>query len=251
MDVQQRLSKAKMEWTRLCDITFPEFRRHFNQHSKWAYELFKFAPSPDKIARLHKKTILELIAVHGDRNAATDQLKELAKNSIGQNSRSIQFLIKNTLSDIFHFSTQMKELEDEITKLIHEHFSNLLTIPGVGPITAGLIVGEIGDINKFRSSAALVAYAGLDPIIYESGLFKARTVNISKRGSKYLRTAIFTSTKVACINPNIRDNKFRIKYLKKLHQGKHHYSAICHCTKNMINTIYAMLKTGETYKHMN
>ena len=180
--------------------------------------------------------------------AAAKQLKYLAKNSIGSQSTTNELLLNNVLEDIKHFTSQGKRFKKAISKIVEEHYKNILSIPGVGNITAGLIIGEIGDISRFNSSSALLAYAGLDPIVHQSGQFKATKVNISKRGSSYLRTAIFTSTRVACVSPNIPDNKFRIKYHKKLNQGKHDYSAICHACKNMVNVIFALLKSGDFYK---
>lgn len=249
LDIQSRQIKAKTEWARLLDITFPEFKKAYNQQSKWVYDLFSKYPTADKIAKMHSKTLIEILAIKGDRSVASNHIKRIAYSTIGQISRSNSILIKNILSDIMHYTKQMHELEKEIENIITEHFSNILTIPGVGPITAGLIIGEIGDISRFNSPSALVAYAGLDPIVYESGKFKAKRVTISKRGSKYLRTAIFTSTRVACVNPNIKDNKFKQKYLKKRNQGKHHNSAICHVAKNMINLIFSLLHSGAEYSY--
>ena len=198
---------------------------------------------------MHVNTLVDILAIKGDRFIAANHIKNIAKFTIGQVSRANTFLINNIISDIIHYTKQMDELKKEIENIVTEHFSNILTIPGVGTITAGLIIGEIGDINRFHSPGALLAYAGLDPIVYESGKFKAKRVSISKRGSNYLRTAIYTSPKVACINPNIKDNKFSQKYLKKRSQGKHHNSAICHTSKNMINLIFSLLRSGAEYNY--
>lgn len=249
LDIQSRIIKAKTEWARLLDITFPEFKKAYNQQSKWVYQLFSEYPTADKISKMHTKTLLEIIGTSGDRLEAAHNIKAISKATIGQHTHTHSILIRNILDDIAHYSKQMKMLEVEIESIIKEHFSNILTVPGIGPITAGLIVGEIGNINRFKSSSALLAYAGLDPSIYESGQFKAKNVSISKRGSKYLRTAVFTSTRVACINPKIKDNNFKSKYIKKRLEGKHHNSAICSVSKNMINVIFHLLKTGEEYRY--
>lgn len=249
LDIQSRLIKAKTEWARLLDITFPEFKKSYKQQSKWVYQLFSEYPTPDKIDKMHVKTLFERIGTSGDRHEVAKHIKTIAKSTIGQCTRSHGLLIKNILSDITHYSKQMKSLETEIKSIISENFPNILTVPGIGPVTAGLIIGEIGDIDRFKSPSALLAYAGLDPIIYESGKFKAKNVSISKRGSKYLRTAVYTSTKVACISSRIRDNNFKSKYIKKREQGKHHNSALCSVCKNMINVIYQLLKTGEDYSY--
>ena len=247
LDIQSKIIKAKTEWARLLDITFPEFKKSYNQQSKWVYQLFSGYSTPDKIAKMHTNTLFEIIGTAGDRFVVANHIKTIAKSTIGQCTRTHGLLIRNILDDIVHYSKQMKTLEIEIESIISDNFPNILTVPGIGPITAGLIVGEIGNINRFKSSSALLAYAGLDPIVYESGQFKAKNVSISKRGSKYLRTAVYTSTKVACINPKIRANNFKSKYIKKRLQGKHHNSALCSVSKNMVNVIYQLLKTGENY----
>lgn len=249
MDVLKRLVVSKTEFVRLLDMVFPEFRRQFNPHSKWAYQLFSKHSSTDSISRMHLATLVDLIRVHGDRHKAASTLKTLAKNSIGNSNAVTEILFKNTLSDILHYQSQIDAFDAQIEKMILEHFPNLLTIPGVGPVIAALIVGEIGDVHRFKSPSSLVAYAGIDPVVHESGLFKAKNVHISKRGSRYLRTAIYTATKVACINPNIRDNKFRQKYAKKRLEGKHHNSAIFHSAKNMMNVIYALLLSGDDFDY--
>lgn len=198
---------------------------------------------------MHISTLESIIKCHGDRSLAARKIKTLAKNTIGNISITNDILINSTLDDIFHYNRQMDRFEKEINEIVDVHFSFLLSIPGVGHITAGLIIGEIGDINRFDHPKSLLAFAGLDPTIYQSGNFTAKNAHISKRGSRYLRTAIFTATKVAIINPKIRDNKFRDKYLLKTKEGKHHNSAICHATKNMSNTIYAIMKTTATFNN--
>lgn len=94
-----------------------------------------------------------------------------------------------------------------------EGFEFLTSIPGIGNVVGAIILGEVGDINRFQTPAQLLAYAGLDPYVYESGDFKANKCRISKRVSKYFRTAIFTATRVACVG-KARDNQFRRKYAR-------------------------------------
>ena len=249
LDKQKQLSRVKTEWTRLLDIYFPEFRRHFDQHAGWVYNLFYHYPTVEKIARMHISTLEGIIKTKGDRVKHALTIKSLAKETVGTKDPNMYYLFQDILDDINHYQKQIKCLGIHIEELVEENYSYLLTIPGVGCITSGIIIGEIGDISRFHSPEALVAYAGLDPIIYESGQFKAKEPSISKRGSKYLKSAIFTSTKVAIINPKIKDNKFRQKYNRKISEGKHHNSAICSVTKNMINDIYKLMNTSTEFSY--
>lgn len=249
INVQKRLVQAKVEWTRLLDISFPEFRLKFDQHSKWVYELFKNYPTPDKIGKMHVNTLVSIVRTMGNRYETANTIKSLAKSTVGSSCVTTRILLKNTLADILHYTSQMDAFAEEIEAMIKTHFPHLLTIPGMGPVTAGLIIGEIGDVNRFHSPSALVAFAGMDPVVHESGLFKAKKVQLSKRGSKYLRSALYTVTKVAIINPKIKNNKFRDKYDKKITEGKHHNSAIFCAAKNMCNTIFAILQSGKAFDY--
>jgi len=248
-DILKNQVKAKTEWTRLLDLVFPEFRRTFNQHSKWVYELFSNHPSPQQISRMHLSTLQESIKIQGDRVSAALTIKSMAKTTIGHKCDSNGILLLNALDDILHYSKQLKRIEKQMKSIMQANFSFLLTIPGVGPITGGTIIGEIGDINRFHSPSALLAYAGLEPTIYQSGNFIGSQSRISKRGSRYLRSAIFIATRSAIINPRIKGNRFRDKYFKKVSQGKHHNSAICCASKNMINVIYALMKSQQPFNY--
>lgn len=245
LDKLKLISKSKMEFTRLLQITFPEFAKHFKQHSLWAVELFSHYPTPQKIARMHNDSLVKIIKIKGDRQSAALLLKSLAKSTIGNNSLSNELLISSILEDIKHFKKQIDIIDQHLEQLMDD-FEFLTSIPGIGNVVGATILGEIGDINRFQTPAQLLAFAGLDPSIYESGDFKSNKCRISKRGSKYLRTAIFTATRVACVGKT-RDNQFRRKYNRKKAEGKHHNSAVCNVSKNMINTIFAILKTKETF----
>lgn len=245
LDKLKLISKSKMEFTRLLQITFPEFAKHFDQHSLWALELFSSYPTPTKIARMHSDTLVKIIKIRGDRHTAATLIKSLAKATIGNTSVSNEILIDSIIEDIKHFKKQIDRIDEHLI-LLMDGFEFLTSIPGIGNVVGAIILGEVGDINRFQTPAQLLAFAGLDPSIYESGDFKSNKCRISKRGSKYLRTAIFTATRVACVGKT-RDNQFRRKYDRKMAEGKHHNSAICNVSKNMVNTVFALLKTKETF----
>ncbi len=248
LDKLKLMSKSKMEFTRLLQIIFPEFAKHFKQHSLWAVDLFSHYPTPQKIARMHTESLVKIIRIKGDRQSAAALIKTLAKSTIGNCSLSNELLINSVLEDIKHFKKQIDTIDQHLEQLM-DGFEFLTSIPGVGNIVGATILGEIGDIHRFQTPAQLLAFAGLDPSIYESGDFKSNKCRISKRGSKYLRTAIFTATRVACVGKT-RDNQFRRKYDRKRIEGKHHNSAVCNVAKNMINTVFAIMKTEETFCYL-
>lgn len=241
------LSQAKMEYTRVLMIMFPEFTKFYDQHAKWARELLYKYPTTAQIARMHTDTIVSMLRIKGDRFQAAVRIKTLAKETIGNVSTTNQILLTSALDDIKHYEAQIQSIDKAIDELM-EPFDFIKSVPGIANTTGAMILGEIGDINRFKSASSLLAFAGLDPSVFESGEFKSNKSRISKRGSAYLRSAIFTATRVACVGKG-KDNKFRQKYLKKRLQNKHHTAAICAASKNMINTIFTMLQTREFFSY--
>jgi len=241
------LSQAKMEYTRLLMIMFPEFVKYYDQHSKWAKELLYKYPTTSQIARMHVDTLASILRIKGDRFEAAEHIKALAKETVGNVSTINQLLLTSSLDDIKHYEAQIKAIDDAIDELM-KPYEFIKSIPGVANTTGAMILGEIGDISRFKSASSLLAFAGLDPSVFQSGEFESKNSRISKRGSAYLRSAIFTATRVACIGKG-KDNKFRQKYHKKLSEHKHHNVAICAACKNMVNTIFKMFETGEFFSY--
>lgn len=121
--------------------------------------------------------------------------------------------------------------------------SKILTIPGIGYTTAGIILGEIGDISRFQGPDKLTSFCGLDIEVYESGKFKATNHRISKKGSKYLRYALWQVAKVCWIHDSI----FNKYYLKKKAEHKHHFVILGHIEKKLVRVIYSILKNNTKY----
>lgn len=119
-------------------------------------------------------------------------------------------LIEYATQDIYHYLQQIDLIDQPLDDLMSA-FDFLTTIPSVGNVTGAAI---IGDINHFDSPVKLLVNAGLNPSVYEAGNFKSIKFRISKRDSKYLRTAVFTATKVACIGKG-KNNQFRKNMVKK------------------------------------
>ena len=117
------------------------------------------------------------------------------------------------------------------------HFSFLSSYTGAA------ILSEIGDIYKFDSPRKLVAFAGLDATVTQSGEFEAAHNVMSKRGSPYLRKAIFQSALIA----SFKDPVLSVYYQKKRAEGKHHLTCVGAVARKMCNIIYAVLKNNQPY----
>ena len=199
-------------------------------------------------------------------NAPIDELFEITKDkSHNRLTRAKAISIKEAAADTFGikiaqdaFSFQLKQLIDRMNFLdkqiealdcqILEYYENfdcyLHTIPGIGMIAAATILAEIGDINRFKSSSALVAFAGIDPTVRQSGEFSGTHNHMSKRGSPYLRHAIF----LAATTCSFHNSPLNAYYKKKRDQGKHHLTATGAVARKLTSVIYAVLRDSKPYE---
>ena len=115
--------------------------------------------------------------------------------------------------------------------------SVIITIPGIGYINGGMILGEIGNIHRFSNPKKLLAFAGLDPSVYQSGNFSAKSTRMSKRGSRVLRYALVN----AAHNVVKNNATFKNYYDKKMAEGRTHYNALGHCAGKLVRIIWKML----------
>ena len=124
-----------------------------------------------------------------------------------------------------------------MTEIMQFNDSVIMTIPGIGYINGGMILGEIGDIHRFSKPNQLLAFAGLDPSVHESGTFKAKLTRMSKRGSKVLRYALIN----AAHNVVKNNATFKAYYDKKMAEGRTHYNALGHCAGKLVRIIFKMM----------
>ena len=215
---KELLTKTKMELKRLLQIGFPEFTKHFNPYAKWSLDILGDYPLPIFFKGLHTEALAARIKTKSDRLPKAILLKQLAKDSIGKCDDLRAFLIRSITSDFKHYESQTNELKKIITAKM-SIFPRIMSVPGIGPINGATILGETGDINRFRNKHEYYAFYGCDPIIHESGNYKLKKSRLSKRGDKYLRTAIYSASRVACVGKFTRGNKFQRKYLTNRYQN--------------------------------
>ena len=139
---------------------------------------------------------------------------------------------------------EIDEIENEINSIIDEAHSPITTIPGIGNCMGAMILAEVGDFSNFASPDKILAYAGLSPSTYQSGQLSNCYSHMEKRGSRYLRYAIFNATKYVYH----WDPSFVAYLAKKRAEGKHYNVAISHAAKKLVRLIYAMEKTRQPYR---
>ena len=152
--------------------------------------------------------------------------------------------IKMLIGQISFIQNQVLDVEKEIKSLLEKLNSPITTIPGIGAVNAATILGEIGDIKRFSNPSKLVAYAGLDSTVYQSGNFESTSNHMTKRGSPYLRRALFQSA----LRAEFCDPVFSDYYQKKITEGKHHLVATNAVARKLVHTIFAVLTKDEPYQ---
>ena len=241
-------SKFKTSLVRLVDIVFPELPKIVSSVAqKSCLALLYELPSAKDIAECNLTHLTHLLSDNSYKHFGRDkaiQIRDLARNSIGLNSNSVSFELKQTISIIQFIQEQLDDVEKRIKQILKEINSPILTIPGISFKTAGSILAEIGDISRFDSPAKLLAFAGLDPSMYQSGKFFSTHSVMVKRGSKYLRFALMTAARMVCLN----DSTFNAFKDRKMTEGKHYMVAMGHVAKKLVRVIYYLLKTNNVYQ---
>lgn len=234
----------------LLDRIFPEYESLFDPiFGKASIAVLRKYPTPQKVKNAHLEKLTDILwessgGHFGEWKAR--QLKEAARNSFGiEDSCGVySALLGMFLEQILSLTEQADLIEKQIASLLKEFDTQLTSIPGVGTVLAATILSEIGDISRFSSADKLLAYAGLDPSVKQSGEFKSNQNRISKRGSPYLRRAIWLASTVAvqC------DPMFRAYYEKKMSEGLHYMNVIGHVSRKMTAVIFDVLRDGQPYQ---
>ena len=242
--IKQR-TRLKIQLTSYVDQAFPELQYFFKSglHQKAVYALLKEASSPQGIASMHMTHLSHLLvtASHGHfKKEQAKELRVLAQKSVGASDSSLSIQITHTIAQIELLDSQLNSVEAEMTEIMKFNDPVIMTIPGIGYINGGMILGEIGDIHRFPSPSKLLAFAGLDPSVYQSGNYSTRRTRMSKRGSRVLRYALIN----AAHNVVKNNATFKAYYDKKMAEGRSHYNALGHCAGKLVRIIWKMLTDG-------
>ncbi len=244
------ISDYKRKATVVLDKIFPEYTQIFSDtFRKTSKEILTKYPLPKDILNEDLESLAKVLSTSSKGRlgySKAEQLQNLAKESFGIKfaTEALVMEIKSILSTIEHLQNQVSKLDEKIAVLLRSLGTTIETIPGIGPILGAIIVSEIGDINRFSHASKLVAYAGIDPTVKQSGEFNATKNRMSKRGTPYLRRALWTASIVAAFNdPNLHEY-----YLKKKNEGKHHGTIIGAIARKLIYRIFIVLKDNIPYQ---
>ena len=247
-DKVRERGKLKQSVSRLVTILFPELEKLVpSLHIASVYTLLSEFPGASQIASAHLthlKTVLsDASKGRYDRDKAVE-IRDAARNSIGSRMPAKSLELKHTIQLIRELDAEIEEIEKEINSIMEVVHSPITTIPGIGNRMGAMILAEIGDFHNFDSADKILAYAGLSPSTYQSGQLTNCYSHMEKRGSRYLRYALFNATRYVCL----WDPTFATYLAKKRAEGKHYNVAISHAAKKLVRLIYSMERSGQPYK---
>jgi len=250
MSLSDQVGDAKRRILGVLDRIFPEYESLFSSvFIISSRRLLAEAVTPQEYAEFDLDELAQLLKQSSRGRLGLSKAQEIqtaARRSIGVTflADAARVQIGCLLAQMEFLQQQVAEVDAALEQLVQELPDQYLTtIPGIGPVNAAVILGEIGDVQRFASIEKLAAFAGIDPSVYESGQFKASQAHMSKRGSPHLRHALWLAAGIA----RQHDPDLRAYYEKRLAEGKPYgvvMGAIC---RRLLNRIYAVLREQRPY----
>ena len=243
-------TEIKLRIGTIMEQIFPEYEKQFS--SLWvstSMGILEKYLTPENIENAPIDELFEIIKDKSHNRltkAKAISIKEAAADTFGIKiaQDAFSFQLKQLIDRMNFLDKQIEALDCQILEYYEKFDCYLHTIPGIGMIAAATILAEIGDINRFKSSSALVAFADIDPTVRQSGEFSSTHNHMSKRGSPYLRHAIF----LAATTCSFHNSPLNAYYKKKREQGKHHLTATGAVARKLTTIIYAVFRDGKPYE---
>lgn len=244
------ISDLKRKSLTLIDRIFPEYPKLFSDtFGSTSLELLANCNTPEDIIAIDTDKLVEMLSTASKgrfKREKAEKIKAAAQNSFGALlcTDSTSFMLKQFVEQIKFLENQLDELNEMISERLAEFNSPITSITGIGDVLGASILSEIGDISRFESADKLAAFAGIDPTVSQSGNFLGTKNKMSKRGSPYLRRAIWLAATAAILH----DPAIKAFYDRKKAQGKHHYVCVGYICRKLINIIFSVLKSGQPYR---
>ena len=248
-DKVRERAKLKQSVSRLVTVLFPELEKLVSTlHTASVYALLSEFPGAKQVSEAHLTHLKAVLydaskGRYGSDMATT--LRDAARCSVGSVMSAKSLELRHTIRLIHELDAEIEDIEAAIQSMMGEIQSPITTIPGMGVRVGAMILAEIGDFSRFDSPDKILAYAGMSPSTYQSGQFSLSGTysHMDKRGSRYLRYALYNATKYVCLwNPT-----FAAYLAKKRAEGKHYNVALSHATKKLVRLIYALEKSKRPY----
>lgn len=241
-------SSLKQQLARLVNILFPELEKLVSSlHLSVVYALLEECPGASFVAKAHLTRLTNLLSSnsHGRyKKVKALEIRNAAISSVGCIIPAKSLGLKHTIQLIQVLSEEIEEIDLQIHEIMAQINSPITSIPGLGINTSAMILSEIGDFTKFDSPDKILAFAGVSPSTYQSGKLDNVYAHMEKRGSRYLRYALYNAAIYVCK----WDKPFALYLHKKRSENKHYFVAISHAIKKLVRVIYHLQLTGDTYK---
>ena len=243
-------TEIKLRIGTIMEQIFPEYEKQFS--SLWmstSMGILEKYLTPENIENAPIDELFEIIKDKSHNRltkAKAISIKEAAADTFGIKiaQDAFSFQLKQLIDRMNFLDKQIEALDCQILEYYEKFDCYLHTIPGIGIIGAATILAEIGDISRFKNSSSLIAFAGIDPTVRQSGEFNSTHNHMSKRGSPYLRHAIF----LAATTCSFHNSPLNAYYKKKRDQGKHHLTATGAVARKLTTIIYAVLRDSKPYE---
>ncbi|NIV37490.1 MAG: IS110 family transposase [Anaerolineae bacterium] len=247
--LSHQVGDCKRKAIGILDRIFPEYETLFsNVFIQTSRQLLADALAPEEFAdfdlsELSQKLQESSRGRHGQAKAR--EIQALAARSVGVGFLGNVLRVQMTclLEQLALLEQQLDELDAEIEAVMARLPQYLTSIPGIGPVTGATILAEIGDVHRFTTPEKLVAYAGIDPTVFQTGEFRATNTRMSKRGSPYLRHALWQAAFAA----SRFDPELRAYYQRKRAEGKAHGTVLGAICRKLLHRIYIILKEERPY----
>lgn len=246
----QTCSDLKRKIITLLDQVFPEYENLFSDiFGMSSKELLKHYTTPEEIMSIQTRKLTNLLTKASKGRFGKEkamEVKAIASRSIGIRIAvdAFAFQIRQMIEQLEFVEAQIDMIDQEIKAYMTNLDSPVTTIPGVGSVYGAVILSELGDINRFPSGKQIVSYAGLDATVNESGEFKGDQSHMSKRGSSYLRRAIWGAAFVASWS----DPELKTYYQKLRQRGKPHRVAVGAVARKLCYVIFAVLSENRPFE---
>jgi transposase len=245
----EQVGDLKRKLLTILDRVFPEYEHLFSSVFLQASRaILQEAVSAQEFADFDLQE-LAIVLAEASRGRfgleKAEALQSQARQSVGIGflTSSVHLEMRCLLAQLDLLDAQRGEIDQTIADVMQQIPQHITSIPGIGPVTGAAILAEIGDIQRFESADKLVAYAGIDATVYQTGQFEASEAHMSKRGSPYLRHALWCAATAAILH----DPSLKSYYQKKRDEGKHHGTALGAVCRKLLGRIFVVLKEQRAY----
>ena len=248
--LSEQIGDCKRKVITILDRVFPEYESLFSSvFVQSSRALLREATSAHDFADFDLQEMTSLLKKTSRGHFGVEkaqQVQEKARKSIGVGflADAAQVELRCLLAQIDLLEEQQDQVEQAEAALMEAIPQYITTIDGIGLPTGAAILSEIGDVARFENSDKLVAYAGIDATVHQSGQFQATETHMSKRGSPYLRLALWQASSMAIQH----NEELKAYYWKKRAEGKAHGTALGAVCRKLLVRIYVILKENRPYE---